>query len=125
MSELYKAPDGFTIEKVLGNVEYYVSIIRNAIKRYGLVDNPNYRELNSIGEKIKNFITTKEFDNALGTPAYARTDFMYDVRRLAKSLSEINEKELKTAEESKELFDKILRELYDAEMTYSWDSQTR
>lgn len=125
MSVLYETKDGFIIEELLGRVGYYKDILEKAVFRYGLSDEPNYEEIREIGKRINDFMRTSEFDNALGYPTYPRTDYMYDIRRVAESLITVNEKQLKTKEASTKFFREILDKLEDAEMSYRWDSLTR
>ena len=62
---LYKTKDGISIEEKPGDIKYYANIIKKVINQYRNLKDPSYSELELIGKKIYNYITTEQFNNSL------------------------------------------------------------
>ncbi len=53
MKYLYKNEDVFKVERQLGQTWYYCDVLKSAIEKYGLSENPDYDELDRIVKRIE------------------------------------------------------------------------
>ncbi len=96
MKVLYKNKDVFIIQKRLGEIHYYQEILESALMKYGLSKSPDYEELNRIAEIVHTYISTVRFNNALEYPVYPNSSHLTSIKRIAKSLSTIGQRNLKS-----------------------------
>ncbi len=93
---LYQGKDGFIIER-RKNINYYVDIIEEIIKKYSLSETPDWDQVKHFGTLIHDYINRAKFrrDNDEG-------DFHRDITRIAGDLSSIDEDSINSSNDFKE-----------------------
>ena len=70
-------------------------------------------------------MTTKQFGDSIGSPFGPKWSYKIDIVIITKSLSSINQEKFDSDDSYKKFFQKLQKEIRDAELTYSWDTLTR
>ncbi len=122
---LYKNKDVFIIQKRLGDIHYFEEILKSALMKYGLSKSPDYEELARIAEIVHNYISTVRFDNALEYPVYPNSSHLYRMKSIAKSLSTLVKRNLKTEESYRDFLTSITEEFKNADLDYYGDVMSR
>jgi len=93
--------------------------------KYGLSKTPDYEELAQIAEIVHNYISTVRFDNALGYPVYPNSSHLTNINRIAKSLSTIGQRNLKTEESYRDFLTSISKAFKEADLSHFGDVMSR
>jgi len=103
MKYLYKNEDDFTVERKLGYTWYYCGVLKSAIEKYALSENPDYDELDRIVRRINIYMNSSRFDGALGSPIYVETTYASDVGQIRAALLKMDRKNM-SKEEIREFY---------------------
>ncbi|MHA2363112.1 MAG: hypothetical protein ACXAC7_04090 [Candidatus Hodarchaeales archaeon] len=125
MRVLYKNKDCFIIQKYLGEIHYFEEILKSAFMKYGISKLPDYDELARIAEIVHNYISTVRFDNALVYPVYPNSSHLSRIISIAKSLSTLVQRNLKTEESYKHFLKSISEAFKEADSDYYFDVMSR
>ena len=92
MKYLYKNEDGFTVERKLGYTRYYCDILKSAIEKYALSEEPDYDELDRIVKRIDIYMESSRYLGELGAPIYCTSGFASDVMLIRTALLKLDRK---------------------------------
>lgn len=117
---LYENKDGFIIESKLGDIDYFVEVLKSSVKKYGLTESPDHNELLNITKEIKEYINTESFEHAMGWPTYPNVSLRYGIMRVADYLLTFDKKLLITNESSKQFYE-VSMDMIKEEVERYWD----
>ena len=92
MKYLYTNEDDFKVERKLGQTWYYCHVLKAAIEKYGLSENPDYDELERIVKRIDTYMESGRFVGAVGAPIYCKLDYHSDVRQIRAEILKMDRK---------------------------------
>ena len=92
MKYLYANEDNFNVERKLGYTWYYCGVLKSAIEKYGLSENPDYNELDKIVKRIDTYMESGRFVGALGAPIYCKLDYVSDIRQIRATILKMDRK---------------------------------
>jgi hypothetical protein len=87
---LYTNEDGFIVERKLGQTWYYYDVLKSAIEKYALSDNPNYDELGSIVKRIDTYMSSSRYEGALDAPIYIESSYATDIYFIRADILKMN-----------------------------------
>ena len=90
MKLLYENEDDFRVERRLGQTWYYCEILKSAITKYGLSENPNYDELERIVKRIDTYMNSSRYEGALEAPIYIESTYASDVYLIRTAILKLN-----------------------------------
>jgi len=122
---LHENKDGISIKRKLGDIRYYAKIINNMLSDYQEENDPRHHELELIGKKILDYITTKEFENALIPRVGPIWSYYNDIVQVIKSIRDINQEKFDSEDARTHFLKDVKKQLDDADLEYSWDTLTR
>ncbi len=92
MKYSYKNEEEFKVERKLGYTWYYCDVLKSAIEKYGLSENPDYDEIDKIVKRIDIYMESGRFVGALGAPIYCKLDYHSDVRQIRATVLKMDRK---------------------------------
>jgi hypothetical protein len=109
---LYEGKDGFKIVRKSW-VAYYSKIMKTAIERYGLSENPDWNKLEQIGKVIFDYMNRPTF--RIGYPVYCEAEHHFDITKIAGYLSSMNKQNLKSDKDYLDFCNKVMEQLKEAD----------
>ncbi len=109
---IYVGDDGFKINRKTW-IAYYSKIIKTAIEKYGLSENPDWKKLKKIGEVIFDYMCRPNF--RIGYPVYCEEVYHSDITDVAGYLSSMGEQNLKNDKDYIDFCRKVLEKLEKAD----------
>jgi len=98
MKYLYKNEDDFTVERKLGYTWYYCGVLKSAIEKYGLSENPDYDELDRIVRRIDIYMNSSRYDGAIGAPIYIESRYTSDIYLIRAAILKMDRKNMSKVE---------------------------
>ncbi len=117
---LYENKDGFIVESKLGDIDYFVEVLKSCVKKYGLIESPDHNDLLCITKVTNEYNDTEAFVRAMGSPVYPNVSLRFGIMRIEDYLLTFDKKLLKTKEASKQFYESIL-DMIEEEIERYWD----